>query len=80
MKELEIGVQTTEDGLEYFGLDELNAELAKGARVVRLEEGDILVMEDAEDDEADAEQVSVPEDEEGFLLAGFTLKVQLEET
>jgi hypothetical protein len=76
MKELEIGVQTTEDGLEYFGLDELNAELANGARVLRLDEGDILVLEDAEDD---GEEVTVPEDEEGFLLAGFTLKVQLED-
>ncbi len=74
MKQLTIGIQITEEGLEFFGIDEVNELLKEGYRVISLEEGEALLETiEMEDDEA------VDDDEEEiFLLTGCEININLE--
>ena len=70
-EQISIGVRLTDDGaLEFFGLEEVNARLSGGGRVVRLEPGQIL-LEELEGDEEGGE------DEGAYALAGCEINVTL---
>ncbi len=77
MKAVEIGLKMsmkgeeidTEHGFIFFGLDEVNAMLALGARITSIEEGGLITHKIRHSD--------------GYLtvaLTGFSLKVLLEES
>lgn len=66
MQEVRIGVRIEEEGVSFFGTEEVNALLQQGHRVEKIEPGDVLVEEVPEEDA----------DEEGaYALAGFELRV-----
>ena len=73
MKTAEIGLNITENGMEFVGLDALNEMIRQGHRVARVSPGEVLVAE-LESDGQDG-------DDEGteYSLSGFTMQVELEE-
>lgn len=68
MQQISIGIRFNEEGLEFFGTEEVNRLIEQGHRVVRIEPGEALV------EEADAE-----DEEDAFILAGCQMNVVLEE-
>lgn len=72
-EQISIGVRLTDDGsLEFFGLEEVNARLSSGGRVVRVEPGQIL-LEELEGDEEEGGE----DDEGAYALAGCEINVTL---
>ena len=71
MQEINVGAQIADEGLQFFGLDELNALIQAGHRVVRIDPGQVLV-EEIDEDELEEDE------EEGVALVGFELNVVLE--
>jgi hypothetical protein len=62
---LVIGVRiTTESGLSFFGVDEVNAALREGKQVTAIEQGDALFQKVGED-----------HGNVRLTLSGFTIKV-----
>ncbi len=53
MKELKAGLRISqEEGLSFFGLDEINAAIERGARVVVIKEGDAIMHKEEEGSES----------------------------
>ena len=67
-----IGARITEEGIEFFGTDEVNELLSSGHRVTKIEPGEVIVEEVPP-------EVSMSEDEQEYTLAGFEIIVTLEE-
>lgn len=78
MKRTEIGLNIGEEGMHYFGLDELNDLIRGGHRVLRIVPGEVLVADLSGDGEEE-----IPEGEgsdlEQYSVSGFTMQVELEE-
>ena len=68
MKAISVGVRIAEEGLEFFGTDEVNSLLKRGYQVSSIEPEEAMV--DTETDESDAEEPI-------YTLAGFSVKVAL---
>lgn len=69
MREIEIGIRIdVHEGLAFFGTEEVNELLQRGARVVAIEPGGAIMRRLDED----AENVRL-------TLSGFSLKVKCEE-
>jgi hypothetical protein len=52
LKELKIGLRISkEEGLSFFGIDEVNKEIAKGAKVIEIKKGDALMSKKEENQE-----------------------------
>jgi len=69
MREVEVGLRfDVETGLSFFGIDEVNELLRRGARVVALEPGGAIMRKLGADD-----------DNVRLTLGGFSLKVRIEE-
>lgn len=52
MKELKVGLKfSVEEGLLFFGLDEVNSAIERGARIIALKEGDAIMRKNKEDNE-----------------------------
>jgi hypothetical protein len=66
-----IGARITDEGIEYFGMEEINSLLANGHRVTKIEPGEVIVEEVPP-------EVSMSEDEQEYTLAGFEIIVTLE--
>jgi hypothetical protein len=66
-----IGARITEEGIEFFGTDEVNSLLASGHRVTKIEPGEVIVEEVPP-------EVSMSEDEQEYTLAGFEIIVTLD--
>lgn len=64
MTDVMIGAHMTENGAEFFGTDALNAQLAGGARIVRITPGRTLME-------------PVEEEENAYAVAGFEMIVTL---
>jgi hypothetical protein len=74
MKNLTIGARLNDEGeIEFFGMDEVNAAIQGGARVAKVEEGQVLV-EEIPEEYRDSED----EEDAGYSLAGFEIVVTLE--
>lgn len=71
MQTLKIGARISEEGFTFFGLDDVNAAIATGAKVTKVEEGEVLVEEVPE-------EYREPDDEAGYTLVGFEIAVTLE--
>ena len=67
MKEVSVGVRIAEDGLEFFGTDEVNGLLKRGYLVASIEPEEAMVEADEESDD----------EEPVYTLAGFSVKVAL---
>ena len=68
MKEAIIGAHILENGLEFFGIDEVNALIEQGHVVTKVEASDVLVEE----------VPGEPDDEEqSYALLGFKVKIIL---
>jgi hypothetical protein len=72
MKEISVGVRIVEEGLEFFGTDEINDLLKRGYQVASIEPGEAMV-------EAESEESSEPAEtgEPVYTLAGFSVTVAL---
>lgn len=69
MKELKVGLRISrEQGLSFFGLDEVNKAIASGAKVVEIREGNALMHKAKEDDRSTR-----------LNFSGFSMIVILEE-
>lgn len=66
---VQVGVRITDQGITFFGTDQVNELLARGRSVVRIDPGEVLV-EEVESDEPGGE---------AFSLAGFQLSVTIRE-
>ena len=64
MQQATIGARIGEDGVEFFGTDEVNALIEQGYRVVSLYPGRTLME-------------AVPEEEDAYAVAGFEVTVTL---
>lgn len=52
LKELKVGLRiSSEEGLSFFGLDEVNTALNSGAKVIAIKEGDALMRKKEEKNE-----------------------------
>ncbi|GAB4469665.1 MAG: hypothetical protein OHK0029_42340 [Armatimonadaceae bacterium] len=58
MEQITIGIRITEDGLEFFGIEEVNELIAGGYRVSRIEPGNALV-EEIEDEEGEEDMLTL---------------------
>lgn len=68
MKEIRIGLKISEEaGVYFFGIEEVNAEVKKGKKVIQIQEGDVFMNRQ----ETDGEDVEL-------TLAGFSMKVMIE--
>jgi hypothetical protein len=68
MKEIKFGLKISEEsGAHFFGIEEVNAELNQGRRVVSIQEGGVLMSKK----EFDEENVTL-------TLTGFSLKIIIE--
>ena len=73
MQEVVVGAELKEGGLEFFGVDEINALLQQGHRIVKVEPGDVIVTDVDEEEEPE-------DDEEGaYAFLGFQFKLTVEE-
>lgn len=69
MKELKAGLRfSREEGISFFGLDEVNTAIKRGARVVAIKEGDALMNKREETD-----------DSVRLSLSGFSIVVVIDE-
>ena len=66
MQQITIGARIAEDGVEFFGTDEVNALIEQGHRVVTIYPGKTLVE-------------AVPEEEDAYAVSGFEMTVTLVE-
>jgi hypothetical protein len=71
MAQVNIGAHIGEEGVSFFGMDEVNALLAQGQKVTKIEEGQVLV-EEVPLDESESD-----EDEPAYAIAGFEIVVTL---
>jgi hypothetical protein len=69
MKEISVGVRIAEEGLEFFGTDEVNDLLKRGYQVASIEPEEAMVEADS-DESSDTEETV-------YTLAGFSVKVAL---
>ncbi|MES2459063.1 MAG: hypothetical protein V4671_00660 [Armatimonadota bacterium] len=68
MKEISVGVRIADEGLEFFGTDEVNSLLKRGYQVASIEPEEAMV--EAEEEPSDtAEPI--------YTLAGFSVTVAL---
>ncbi|MBI4783259.1 MAG: hypothetical protein HY785_18355 [Oscillatoriophycideae cyanobacterium NC_groundwater_1537_Pr4_S-0.65um_50_18] len=51
MKELEVGLRVSREGISFFGLNEVNAAIEHGAKVVAIKEGNALMHKTEEGDQ-----------------------------
>jgi hypothetical protein len=52
MKEFKTGLRfSEEDGISFFGLDEINNELVHGGKVISIKEGGVIMRKKASDEE-----------------------------
>ena len=72
MKEISVGVRIAEEGLEFFGTDEVNDLLKRGYQVASIEPGEAMVEAESEDSSEPAET-----GEPVYTLAGFSVTVAL---
>ncbi|MBZ8181186.1 hypothetical protein [Oscillatoria salina] len=69
MKELKVGLRISrEEGLSFFGLDEVNTAIDSGAKVVAIKEGNALMQKKEEKDE-----------NVRLHLSGFSITVVIDE-
>jgi hypothetical protein len=69
LKELKAGLRfSREEGISFFGLDEVNTAIKRGARVVAIKEGDALMNKREETD-----------DSVRLSLSGFSIVVVIDE-
>ena len=69
MKELEIGLRISrEEGLSFFGLDEVNTAISCGAKVIAIKEGNALMQKREEGEE-----------KVKLHLSGFSITVVIDE-
>lgn len=52
MKELKAGLRISREGILFFGLDEVNAAIERGAKVVAIKEGGAIMRKGEEGDES----------------------------
>ena len=71
MKEVVVGAELHESGLEFFGVDEINALLQEGHRVVKVEPGEVIMEEMPGETSGE---------EETYAFMGFDIKITLEES
>jgi hypothetical protein len=71
MQEINIGVKVEEEGVSFFGTEEVNALLKKGHVVVSVEPGEVMVEEVPAEEGEDEEEM-------GYALAGFNIVVKLQ--
>ena len=64
MQQVTIGARITDDGVEFFGTDDVNTLLEQGHRVVTIYPGRTLVE-------------AVPEEEDAYAVSGFEMTVTL---
>ncbi len=69
MKEISVGVRIAEEGLEFFGTDEVNGLLKRGYVVASIEPEEAMVEADSEESSGTEEPI--------YTLAGFSVKVAL---
>jgi hypothetical protein len=69
MKKVSVGVRIAEEGLEFFGTDEVNGLLKRGFQVASIEPEEAMVEANPEE-ESDTEEPI-------YTLAGFSVKVTL---
>jgi hypothetical protein len=69
MREIEVGIRIdVHEGIEFFGTAEINDLIQQGGRVVAVEPGGAIMRKLGED-----------KDNVSLTLAGFSLKVKVEE-
>lgn len=69
MKELKAGLRfSPEKGISFFGLDEVNAAIERGAKVVAIKEGDAIMRKGEESGESVR-----------LRLSGFSIIVVIDE-
>lgn len=69
MREIEVGIRIDmHEGLCFFGIEEINALLRQGGRVVAIEPGGAIMRKLGEDEE-----------NVRLTLSGFSLKVKIED-
>jgi hypothetical protein len=66
MQQITLGARITDDGVEFFGTDEVNALIEQGHRVVTVYPGRTLVE-------------AVPEEDDAYAVSGFEITVTLAE-
>jgi len=53
LKELQVGLRISrEEGISFFGLDEVNAAIKRGLRVIAIKEGSAIMRKGKEGDES----------------------------
>jgi hypothetical protein len=69
MKEFKAGLRFSEEnGISFFGLDEINNELMRGGKVISIKEGGVIMRKKASD-----------EDNIGLTISGFSVILEIEE-
>jgi uncharacterized protein with PhoU and TrkA domain len=68
LKELEAGIRISSEGILFVGLDEVNAAINHGAKVIAIKEGNAFMRKVKEDDESTR-----------LSFSGFSITVVIEE-
>ncbi|MGE5660605.1 MAG: hypothetical protein ACM37W_28800 [Actinomycetota bacterium] len=69
LQELKAGLRfSREEGISFFGLDEVNTAIKRGARVVAIKEGDAIMRKGEESDESVR-----------LTLSGFSIIIVIDE-
>lgn len=74
MKQVSIGIRISDEGLDFFGTEEVNELLAQGYVVTSIEPGNVMV----EEIELDEDEEVGEDEEEAVSLAGADMTVTLE--
>lgn len=68
MKEFKTGLKfSKEDGISFFGLDEINNKLVHGGKVISVKEGGVIMQKNISDEE-----------NVGLTISGFSIIVEIE--
>jgi hypothetical protein len=68
MKEIKIGLKFSEEtGIHFFGIQEINAELNQGKKVISIQEGDVIMNKQ-----------EMGEEDVTLILTGFSMKIIIE--
>lgn len=65
-----IGARISEEGVEFFGIEEVNAALKSGRKIARFEEGQVMVEEVLPEESG--------EEEPAYAIAGFEIAITFE--
>ncbi|NJL81619.1 MAG: hypothetical protein HC836_31770 [Richelia sp. RM2_1_2] len=51
MQEIKAGLRISQEGLSFFGLEEVNASIQRGAKVLAIKEGDAIMHKEKQGEE-----------------------------